>query len=277
MEYLDMYGQPIQFKYRNSFSYPTNCGVCISIFVIIILIIYFILFITDVTKMNTPTVLNIPESKNPSPLYYLIPDFIGFFDEINSTSIYIDSDSYNRKLPSLFNNRTDIGYQQFMFGIKKGNEWVKIDNSIFNVMIYNNIQGEEKKKLFYSNCKRVSHVKDTIFINYNLNQVYCIYSPLQISHENNSYIEISIKKCTNNTYNKYNLSNFTPYNELKNLVKGKLSNEDIESEAYINDLNESDNKIICSNQEEINKIITDYKFYFKLIHYNHIKVLFQKN
>ena len=94
-----------------------------------------ILFITDVTKMKIPKVLNIPESKNPSPLYYLILDYIGFFDEIKSNSIYIDSDSYNRNLPHLFNNSTDIGYQQFMFGSKKGNEWIKINNSIFNVMI----------------------------------------------------------------------------------------------------------------------------------------------
>ena len=253
-----MYGQPIQFKYKNSFYYPTNCGVCISIFVILIIIIYLILFIIDITKMNTPTVLNVPESKSPSPLYNLIPDYIGFFDEINSNSIYIDNDSYDRKLPSLFKNRTDFGYQQFMFGIKKGNEWVKINNSIFNIIVYNYNKGE-KNQLFYSNCKRVPHVKDTMFVNYNLSQVYCIYSPIQISHENESYIEISVKKC-DNTYSQFNLTNFPPYNDLKNLVNGKLYDENIESEAFIGNFSNSNNNITCDTN--IENIISNYKFYF---------------
>ena len=258
MEYFDMYGQPIQFKYKNSFYYPTNCGVCISIFVILIIIIYLILFIIDITKMNTPTVLNVPESKSPSPLYNLIPDYIGFFDEINSNSIYIDNDSYDRKLPSLFKNRTDFGYQQFMFGIKKGNEWVKINNSIFNIIVYNYNKGE-KNQLFYSNCKRVPHVKDTMFVNYNLSQVYCIYSPIQISHENESYIEISVKKC-DNTYSQFNLTNFPPYNDLKNLVNGKLYDENIESEAFIGNFSNSNNNITCDTN--IENITSNYKFYF---------------
>ena len=268
-----MYGQPIQFKYKNSFYYPTNCGVCISIFVIIIIIIYLILVIIDITKMNTPTVLNVPESISPSPLYNFIPDYIGFFDNVNFNPTYLDYESYKNKLPSLFKNKTDFGYQQFMFGIKKGNEWVNINNSIFNVMVYNYIKGEQNQ-LFFSKCKRVPHVKETMFNNYNLSQVYCIYSPIQISqsevHVNYSYVKIIVKKCEKNeTYYKSNLSNFTPYNNLKNLVNGNLNNENIESEAYINEIdnknnnsNNTNNPITCSNQDEIENIIKNYKFYF---------------
>ena len=272
MKYLDMYGQPIQFKYKNSFYYPTNCGVCISIFVIIIIIIYLILVIIDITKMNTPTVLNVPESISPSPLYNFIPDYIGFFDNVNFNPTYLDYESYKNKLPSLFKNKTDFGYQQFMFGIKKGNEWVNINNSIFNVMVYNYIKGEQNQ-LFFSKCKRVPHVKETMFNNYNLSQVYCIYSPIQISqsevHVNYSYVKIIVKKCEKKTYYKSNLSNFTPYNNLKNLVNGNLNNENIESEAYINEIdnknnnsNNTNNPITCSNQDEIENIIKNYKFYF---------------
>jgi len=35
-----------------------------------------------------------------------------------------------------------------MFGIKKGNEWVNINNSIFNVMVYNYIKGEQNQLFF---------------------------------------------------------------------------------------------------------------------------------
>jgi hypothetical protein len=98
-----------------------------------------------------------------------------------------------------------------------------------------------------------------MFVNYNLSQVYCIYSPIQISHENESYIEISVKKC-DNTYSQFNLTNFPPYNDLKNLVNGKLYDENIESEAFIGNFSNSNNNITCDTN--IENIISNYKFYF---------------
>ena len=106
--------------------------------------------------MNQPTVLNVPESLNPPPSFTLVPDYIGFFDEIDENSKYIDKKEYTflEKLPSLFGEKTDQGFQQIMFGIKYENKWVNINASIFSVNVYNYIEGKPKE-LFYSKCKTV--------------------------------------------------------------------------------------------------------------------------
>ena len=67
MKYIDMYGQPIQFKYKNNSVYATTCGLIVSFIVVIIIALYIILYSIDVAKMDTPVVLNVPENLNPEP------------------------------------------------------------------------------------------------------------------------------------------------------------------------------------------------------------------
>ena len=81
MKYLDMYGQPIQFKYKNSPVYATTCGLITSFFVVAIIIIYIVLYAIDVSKMDLPTVLNVPVNLNPSPKYEFFADWERYFNE----------------------------------------------------------------------------------------------------------------------------------------------------------------------------------------------------
>ncbi len=267
MKYLDMYGQPIRFKYKDHFNFSTNCGLCVSIFVIIIILIYLILFIIDITKMNQPTVLNVPESLNPPPSFTLVPDYIGFFDEIDENSKYIDKKEYtfDEKLPSLFGDKTDQGFQQIMFGIKYENKWVNINASIFSVNVYNYIEGKPIE-LFYSKCKRVPHVSESMYELYDLSEVYCIYSPFELSqdevHDNYKYVKISANLCENDKYYNHSLENYTAYKNLKNSVGGKL-NITIKEEIYV-DTEPENNKdpIECVSDDIIKSLIPKYNIYF---------------
>ena len=67
MKYLDMYGQPIQFRHKNSAYFVTSCGLIASIIVVIIMIVCIVLHLIDVAEMSVPIVLNVPINQCSSP------------------------------------------------------------------------------------------------------------------------------------------------------------------------------------------------------------------
>ena len=172
MKYLDIYGKSIQFVYKGKPFYSTYCGLIISFIVFIIIFIFIILYLIDVFKYNQPTVINIPHSFTYPPNYLIYPNLYS-----------IDND---KETVSTFEKNQSIGYQQIAFGIKENNEWIDINTSYLIPIIKNifkdksdNLNNKEID-LFWDKCQKISHISEESFNKYELDKVYCIYSPFEI-------------------------------------------------------------------------------------------------
>ena len=185
-----MYGQPIQFKYKNSAYYATTCGLIASIIVVVIIIVYIVLYIIDVAEMSVPIVLNVPINQYPSPRYEFIPDYKGYFDS--------DADK-----PNLNVDKPYTGYLQLAFGVRNRieNKWTPLTSTNLVIEVNNRIKtkdssGEENVQLFYDKCERIGYLKDNIYKKMNLNEVYCIYTPFILNRDaldKNEYGIVDIK------------------------------------------------------------------------------------
>ena len=179
MKYIDMYGQPIQFKYKNSSVYATTCGLIVSFIVVALIFLYILLYSIDVAKMDTPVVLNIPENLNPPPKYTFYPDASIIFNEV-------------AEKPDLMSNSTNEGYLQLMFGFRdrKTNNWITLDKTNLIAEVKNN-----DKVLFFDRCKgRVAYLSDNIFFQYELSRAYCIYDDVNLQGDffDNDYSDLTI-------------------------------------------------------------------------------------
>lgn len=179
MKYIDMYGQPIQFKYKNSSVYATTCGLIVSFIVVTLIFLYILLYSIDVAKMDTPVVLNIPENLNPPPKYTFYPDASIIFNEV-------------AEKPDLMSNSTNEGYLQLMFGFRdrKTNNWITLDKTNLIAEVKNN-----DKVLFFDRCKgRVAYLSDNIFFQYELSRAYCIYGDVNLQGDffDNEYSDLTI-------------------------------------------------------------------------------------
>lgn len=274
MKYLDMYGQPIQFKYKNSPVYATTCGLITSFFVVAIIIIYIVLYAIDVSKMDLPTVLNVPVNLNPSPKYEFFADWERYFNE-------------NADYPDLLEDEANKGYLQLMIGLKQKskNQWVDLNSVELVVEINNEIKNGNTAKtvpLFFDKCKhRIAHLDSksgdpTIFEHYDLSNVYCIYSDFQMEgdfyDDSHSYVTISLSPCHKEDQNPYKtkmpkckeikkLSDLESYQTFKN-NKGTSSIFDNNKWTAYQKEDTSD-ATDTTNGKQVN--YTDYDFYFMYI------------
>ena len=195
MKYLDMYGQPIQFKYKNSAYFATTCGLIASIIVVIIIIVYIVLYIIDVAEMSVPIVLNVPINQYPSPRYEFIPDYNGYFDS-------------NSDMPNLNADKPYTGYLQLAFCVRNRieNKWTALTSTNLVIEVENTIKtkdanGIQNVQLFYDKCERIGYLNENIYKKMNLNEVYCIYTPFTLNRDTldeNEYgiVDIKVKKLT---------------------------------------------------------------------------------
>ena len=209
MKYLDMYGKSIQFVYKGNPFYSTYCGLIISFIVFIIIFVFIILYLIDVFKYNQPTVINIPNSFTYPPNYFIYPNLIK-----NANARY------------LFENNSSMGYQQIAFGIKnksnESNDWIDIDTSYLIPIIKNvfkntsNNLNEEVVNLFWDKCgESFAHISDESYKNFEIDKVYCIYSPFiiegDIATKNTlfKYFSFTLNLCQNGYYKKKKIKRFT--------------------------------------------------------------------
>ena len=262
MKYLDIYGKSIQFVYKGKPFYSTYCGLIISFIVFIIIFIFIILYLIDVFKYNQPTVINIPHSFTYPPNYLIYPNLY--------------SNDNDKETVSTFEKNQSIGYQQIAFGIKENNEWIDINTSYLIPIIKNifkdksdNLNNKEID-LFWDKCQKISHISEESFNKYELDKVYCIYSPFEIEGDITTtetpfkYFSFTLNLCKNESYyykNLFNLSSFKYLNDNYYNNSYKISIEDKEKEIYYDTNNETE-PIECEVEDEIKKKIKDYDLYF---------------
>ena len=258
MKYLDIYGKSIQFVYKGKPFYSTYCGLIISFIVFIIIFVFIILYLIDVFKYNQPTVINIPQSFTLPPYYLIYPNLIK-----NATSKYS------------FENNSSMGYQQIAFGIKENNEWKEINTKILNPIIKNlDNPLDSGIDLFWDKCSKsesFAHISKESYQGYELDKVYCIFSPFEIegdiTTENNifKYFSFTLNLCQYRTYLKLNLKDLESYSYLEdyyNIDEVELNeNKEIYFEMNFNNTDYSDSEYItCENN--IEEKIKNYDFYF---------------
>ena len=131
-----------------------------------------------------------------------------------------------------------------------------------------------EKPLFWDKCSEsesFAHISKESYQLYELDKVYCIFSPFEIEGDITSentifkYFSFTLNLCTNDTYTKKNLIDLKSYNELEyyyNIDEVELNeNKEIYFEMNINSTDYSDSDYItCENN--IEEIIKNYDFYF---------------
>ena len=251
-----MYGQPIQFKYKNSSVYATTCGLIVSFIVVVLIALYIILYSIDVSKMDTPVVLNVPENLNPAPKYKFHPDAGIIFNEVAPK-------------PDLMTNNSNEGYLQLFVGLRDRitNSWVLLDKTNLILEVKNN-----NKTLFYDKCKgRVAYLDDNLFFQYELSKAYCIYWEINLQgdffDEDYSALTISLKVADFNFTEKGpNECIKKQYNETKIFDEVK--------KMYGNGTYMYDDRTysICTNYKPVDKIkqtqdedFYNYDFYFMYV------------
>ena len=265
MKYLDMYGKSIQFVYKGNPFYSTYCGLIISFIVFIIIFVFIILYLIDVFKYNQPTVINIPNSFTYPPNYFIYPNLIK-----NANARY------------LFENNSSMGYQQIAFGIKnksnESNDWIDIDTSYLIPIIKNvfkntsNNLNEEVVNLFWDKCgESFAHISDESYKNFEIDKVYCIYSPFiiegDIATKNTlfKYFSFTLNLCQNGYYKKKKLKDLLSFNNLANYYNINLVELSDEKKEIYFEMNETDSDsdsdyINC--EDNIEEEIKNYDLYF---------------
>ena len=248
-----MYGQPIQFKYKNSAYYATTCGLIASIIVVVIIIVYIVLYIIDVAEMSVPIVLNVPINQYPSPRYEFIPDYNGYFDS-------------KADKPNLNADKPYTGYLQLAFGVRNRieNKWTPLTSTNLVIEVNNRIKTkdssvEQNVQLFYDKCERIGYLKDNIYKKMNLNEVYCIYTPFILNRDaldKNEYgiVDIKVKQLEEGCHvTKVNeLESYKTFKNKVNISKTFPKEERDWSAFVVKEGNECDNTFN----------VDDYDFYF---------------
>ena len=265
MKYLDMYGKSIQFVYKGNPFYSTYCGLIISFIVFIIIFVFIILYLIDVFKYNQPTVINIPNSFTYPPNYFIYPNLIK-----NANARY------------LFENNSSMGYQQIAFGIKnksnESNDWIDIDTSYLIPIIKNvfkntsNNLNEEVVNLFWDKCgESFAHISDESYKNFEIDKVYCIYSPFiiegDIATKNTlfKYFSFTLNLCQNGYYKKKKLKDLLSFNNLANYYNinvVELSDEKKEIYFEMNETDSDSDSDYINCEDNIEEEIKNYDLYF---------------
>ena len=245
-----MYGKSIQFVYKGKPFYSTICGLVISFIVFIIIFVFIILYLIDVFKYNQPTVINIPQYHSVPPNYLIYPYY--------KKEIFNDNNKVIKQ--------KNFAKHQIAFGIKENNEWIDI-NSSYLIPIIKNIKSnnykEQSELLFWDKCdnKTFLNIPMKSFENYNLDKVYCIYSPFEIEGEiTNSifkYFSFTLNLCKKDTYYVHEFNDSNIFDNFKN---NNINFPNKEDSIYI-DTNETDGEPIeCV--ENIEETLKKYDFYF---------------
>ncbi len=263
MKYLDMYGKSIQFVYKGNPFYSTYCGLITSFIVFIIIFVFIILYLIDVFKYDQPTVINIPNSFTYPPNYFIYPNLIK-----NASSRY------------LFENNSSMGYQQIAFGIKNksNNEWTDINTSKLIPIIKNvfkntsNNLNEEVVNLFWDKCgESFAHISDESYKNFEIDKVYCIYSPFiiegDIATKNTlfKYFSFTLNLCQNGYYKKKKLKDLLSFNNLANYYNinvVELSDEKKEIYFELNETDSDSDSDYINCEDNIEEKIKNYDLYF---------------
>jgi hypothetical protein len=233
--------------------------------VFIIIFVFIILYLIDVFKYNQPTVINIPNSFTYPPNYFIYPNLIK-----NANARY------------LFENNSSMGYQQIAFGIKnksnESNEWIDIDTSYLIPIIKNvfkntsNNLNEEVVNLFWDKCgESFAHISDESYKNFEIDKVYCIYSPFiiegDIATKNTlfKYFSFTLNLCQNGYYKKKKLKDLLSFNNLANYYNinvVELSDEKKEIYFEMNETDSDSDSDYINCEDNIEEEIKNYDLYF---------------
>jgi hypothetical protein len=279
-ENIDMYGQPIQFTYKNKNTFSTICGGFISIIIISFLIIYFVMLVLDIINRKYPIVVNTITSYDFAPLINID---MNKNLQYNPSAPFIPDDSSNA-----FNSSSQISIG---FYDLNNNNYINLDPSYFSLTInqiinspINNIS--EINPVYFSRCSSFYSMKN--IKNVGLNYTYCIYDYINLKGDmidkEHSYVSITVNKCINKT-KRYNLipkniefsPNFSPsmfidkyfYYPL-HIVKVKKDIENFKKEnpgeayPYVSKIQKSEYEsslnVVCKPQNEVEKLISNLRF-----------------
>lgn len=195
---FDMFGQTINFSYKNEKYFSTKLGLIISILIYIVVILYFIANILITVSRKFPSIVENIETKSENdsdlPSFQIINDFPGLFS-INSDYVSMtDEESFNKTQSQM----------SFGFFDEDKDEYSPIDPSYFYINSYQKQGKEFDKHLFFDTCKRFPNKMEE-FSAYSLNRTYCLYSEYNLRGDvlnpqtNSNNMMFEINKCKNDS------------------------------------------------------------------------------
>jgi len=279
-EKIDMYGQPIQFSYKNKNTFSTLCGGFISLIIISFLIIYFVMLILDIMSRKYPIIVTTVTSYEFSPSINI--EMNKDLQYINNAP-FIPDDSSN---PTNSSGQISIGFYDL-----NNNNYIHLDPSYFSLSInqvtnsfLNNVS--ETKPLYFNRCSSFYSMNNVE--NIGLNNTYCIYDLIGLQGDmidtEHKYVTITVNKCINNT-KRYNVipknfkfsPNYSPsmfidkyfyyplhiVNVKKDMENFKKENPG-EAYPYISKIQKSEYdkslNVVCKPQSEIENLISNLRF-----------------
>ena len=211
---IDMYGQPIQFSYKNSTVFSSTYGKFSTIIVVICILIYSILLLLDSTSLKKPNIIESSQALFIPPEYFFMTDYYGLFNPNETYYNNNDSISFN------------TAFIQISVGLQNINtfEWLDLDPSYFYIQI--NILDQEygsTTPLYFEKCKRFPFISQNSFDLSQIDKTYCIYSPFSLygSSVNSIFkrMTIDLNKCKNNTIAQFSKKENGEYQRLAELYK----------------------------------------------------------
>lgn len=187
---IDLYGQAIQFSYKNSQFFSTKFSILVSIIVYFIVIAYFIFLLIETINRSMPQIIEFNDTYDSPPTYKMYMDYRSIF---NISSAYV-------QVPEGEKVNSSSGQISIGFIDTRSNRFIAINPSYFFVHI---TSGEQE--IFFDLCRRFYDFDYETFNYYQLNRTYCLYSDFFIGGDliesNTSQgLGISINKCKNSTY-----------------------------------------------------------------------------
>jgi hypothetical protein len=222
VKYLDMYGQPIQFSYKDSNYFSTICGMCTSLIAIFLIILYGCLIIKDVLTYEKPKILEQAIVTDDSDkLNHIFTDFSGYFE---SNYPFLDIPRENQKENSFL--QISVGFQN-----RKNFSFYPLDPKYFYIQ-FSSIKKVENSKgnvtinetsLFYDYCTRFPFSPRTSKIDMQTYRSLCLYSPFILKGDSASSdfrkLKINLNMCSNDSIVLYNKTQSKEYKRLNFLFK----------------------------------------------------------
>jgi len=197
LKFFDMYGQSVNFSYMGKSTFSTTCGGLVSIIIIGLLLYYSITLILLMVFHNEPFSFTTLLYLNPAP-------------EIN---VKMDRQSFfkNFSVPEANFNDPKNSFMQISIGLMDERliKFIPIDTRYFNIYMFmsqkttiNGTENYEQVAVFFDLCTRFSNFTEEYQI-WRLNETYCAFTDIKVMGSsidaNNSFLNIDINRCQNNT------------------------------------------------------------------------------
>ena len=274
-EKVDLYGQPIQFSYKNQSNFTSGCGGITSIFIIVFLFIYLLYLLLEIINKQNPLILQSGTSSNAAEKLQLIMD------------PYLQWNRTDKIKENFTDSEKAVGQIAIGFYDTKNENYIDIDPTYFYMIptfISSNKNSTNYTKLYFSKCSSFYNINDTVLKKINL--TWCIYDTMNLvgslSDDIYNYTQIQVNICSNNTIkndiiprkiefsSNFNSSYLSPYSYIPFLnIKTNNDMKDYNSlypnsiYPYVsnigpNDYNKSLN-IICKPRDTILKYLANLK------------------